>query len=163
MQTFLPFSSFDDSARALDRQRLGKQRAEAWQIYLSLTTPSYGWGSHPAVRMWDGYEPALLVYGANICMEWVSRGYKDSMLERFTNEFTVLRGFDDFEYPPWFGMREFHESHRAMLWRKDPEYYVSFWGTFDPEITDYLWPKGEEFNARINETSKRGSSTPKKR
>ena len=43
MQTFLPYSSFYQSARVLDRQRLGKQRVETLQILKSLSDPTYGW------------------------------------------------------------------------------------------------------------------------
>lgn len=54
MQTFLPYSSFKDSARVLDRQRLGKQRVENMQIITALLDPDYGWQNHPAVNMWRG-------------------------------------------------------------------------------------------------------------
>ena len=143
MQTFLPFSNFNESARSLDRQRLGKQRVEAWQIYQSLTDPEYGWKSHPAVLMWGGCEQALLRYGIAICDEWVARGYEDNMLERFAAECIP----DLYEMPSWFGAYEFHEAHRAMLWRKDPEYYASFRGTFDEEVFDYWWPIREAKSA----------------
>lgn len=59
MQTFLPYQSFSDSASALDRQRLGKQRVEAWQILQALTGASRGWAHHPAAKMWRGFERAL--------------------------------------------------------------------------------------------------------
>ena len=148
MQTFLPFNNFRDSARSLDRQRLGKQRVETWQIYLSLTEPEYGWKSHPAVLMWGGCEFKLLSYGVVICREWIDRGYQDNMLPRFESEF--IRQLDlgcNEEFPSWFGAYEFHEAHRAMLWRKDPEYYASFRGTFDEEVFDYWWPIREAKSA----------------
>lgn len=141
MQTFLPFSSFEESARVLDRQRLGKQRVEAWQVYQSLTDPEYGWKSHPAVQMWQGCELQLLAYGIHICLEWLRRGYEDNMLGRFETEQSMLLDLDySIDLPSWFGAYEFHEAHRAMLWRKDPEFYDSFRGTFDEDICDYWWP-----------------------
>ena len=61
MQTFLPFSDFEKSAKALDYRRLGKQRIEAYQIWKVLTGQTTAWKNHPAVKMWQGYEQALLV------------------------------------------------------------------------------------------------------
>ena len=159
MQTFLPFSSFSQSAAILDRQRLGKQRVEAWQIYLSLTDETYGWQSHPAVKMWRGYEDSLLVYGLCIIDEWINRGYQDNMYDRFEAELMVVGDLG--REPWWLGMPAFHESHRAMLYRKNPIYYRSLKGTFLPELNDYLWPGG--FDARINGTPEGGSSTSEER
>jgi hypothetical protein len=36
MQTFMPYSDFEKTARCLDNKRLGKQRVEAWQILNTL-------------------------------------------------------------------------------------------------------------------------------
>jgi len=32
MQTFVPYANFSESAKVLDRQRLGKQRVETLQV-----------------------------------------------------------------------------------------------------------------------------------
>lgn len=66
MQTFLPYADFSGSAAALDPRRLGKQRVEAIQVLRGLTVPGYGWRHHPAVRMWAGYEEALVRYGLDV-------------------------------------------------------------------------------------------------
>ena len=136
MQTFLPFADFRSCARVLDRQRLGKQRVEAWQILRALRDPSYGWQSHPAVRMWRGYENALIEYGIAVCDEWLKRGYKGTMRERFRSSYpwhqTAPR-------PPFIGSAPFHRSHRSNLLRKLPEHYRKFW----PKLSDslpYIWP-----------------------
>ena len=42
MQTFLPYPSFDASAKVLDYRRLGKQRVEAYQILNTITGKSAG-------------------------------------------------------------------------------------------------------------------------
>ena len=52
MQTFLPHRNFQKTAKSLDRQRLGKQRVETWQILQAITNLSYEWQNHPAVKMW---------------------------------------------------------------------------------------------------------------
>lgn len=41
MQTFLPYADFEKTAKCLDYKRLGKQRVEAWQIYLTLEKGEY--------------------------------------------------------------------------------------------------------------------------
>ena len=79
MQTFLPYSSFIESVRCLDRQRLGKQRVEALQILNALNGKSKGWTDHPATIVWRGYEEALCLYKDLCIQEWMQRGYKITM------------------------------------------------------------------------------------
>jgi len=57
MQTFIPLPSFVESAKVLDRTRLGNQRNEAKIILKCLLYPSEkGWRNHPAVKMWSGFD-----------------------------------------------------------------------------------------------------------
>lgn len=133
MQTFLPYESFSKSAAVLDRQRLGKQRVETWQILRALRGETKGWVNHPATRMWRGYEAALCYYGWVMCDEWLMRGYKDSMLHRFTGHGGKL------VMPPWLGDEQFHLSHQSNLVRKLPDYYRDkFPGV--PGDMEYVWP-----------------------
>ena len=136
MQTFLPYSDFVKSAQCLDYRRLGKQRVEAWQIYLALTKENYGWKNHPIVKMWKGYELALLNYGIYVCEEWKLRGYKDTMYQRFCREYQNRK--DNFLYPSWLGNKKFHSAMRSNLLRKDKEYYSKF-GWKEPDNLPYLW------------------------
>jgi hypothetical protein len=78
MQTFTPYSDFEESLRTLDLKRLGKQRVEVIQIVRALTVPGYAWSSHPAVLMWKGYEEALGRYGLIAYKVWTERGFGDS-------------------------------------------------------------------------------------
>lgn len=139
MQTFLPYQDFIESAKCLDMRRLGKQRVEAWQIYLALTKEDYGWKNHPAVKMWRGYSICLLLYGMHICDEWINRGYKDSMKGRFVDAY--FRGNIAFgiSTPPWIGDPDFHESHKSNLLRKDPNHYRQFFPDV-PDNLEYVWP-----------------------
>lgn len=107
MQTFLPYADFKLSAKCLDRQRLGKQRVEAWQLLRGQ------WSNHPASIMWSCYHPALAKYGRIICLEWIDRGYNDTMLERFEVFLT-----NDIVMPYWVGDEAFHLSHQSNLVRK---------------------------------------------
>lgn len=135
MQTFLPYSSFKMSARSLDCKRLGKQRVEALQILQCLKRGG-GWSNHPAVKMWRGYENALVEYGLAICYEWVRRGYKDTCFIKILSHYNHKK--KDL-YPPWRGSRKFHTSHRSNLIRKNPEHYKPMWPSVKNNLP-YVWP-----------------------
>ena len=138
MQTFLPLPSFSDSARVLDPRRLGKQRVEAWQVLRVLWGETKGWRHHPTVLQWRGYEGALAEYGRAICLEWVQRGYADTMLDRFPAPGSP-------PLPPWLGDPAYHASHRAALLAKDPVWYGQFGWVEAPAVRDergrlpYIW------------------------
>jgi hypothetical protein len=136
MQTFVPYGSdFKRTAEVLDRQRLGKQRVEAWQIIKALTTEQYGWQNHPAVKMWRGHTEALAQYGIVMCREWIGRGYNDSLLERFYPYAPTT----DSAVPQWLDDMDVMVSHRSNLIRKRPDIYGMVW----PEVPDdlpYVWP-----------------------
>ena len=131
MNTFLPYPDFKQSARVLDRQRLGKQRVEALQLLEAIRYGSQ-WRHHPACKMWLGYANALVLYGKTICDEWISRGYKDNSCWPKI-EFIVL--------PWWLGNEKFHSAHRAALLAKDSFWYGSLGWKEKPGI-NYWWPEG---------------------
>jgi hypothetical protein len=129
MQTFPPYQSFTKTARVLDYRRLGKQRVEARQI-LNAMSKVGGWSNHPAVKMWRGYEAALIHYSNVMIQEWVSRGYRNTM--EILDHGTV-------KLPPWVGDSAFHASHRSNLLRKDPSWYGKFGWSESPDLP-YVWP-----------------------
>lgn len=133
MQTFLPYPNLKKSLKVLDRQRLGKQRVEAFQILNVLLnrTDKKGWRNHPAVKMWKGYENALKLYFNKAVKLWISRGYKNTM------KFEVIDG--KIILPKWFGDAKFHASHRSNLLRKDKKHYSKF-GWKEKSDLEYLWP-----------------------
>ena len=148
MQTFLPFPSFDESARVLDSPRLGKQRVETLQILRALVVPTYGWQRHPAVGMWRGHVPALTAYGLAMVHAWTERGFADSVGEQLLEFAPEVEGRPQSWLarqgllPPWVGDPRVHESHRSKLIAKEPGYYRPlFPGT--PEDLDYVWPRPE--------------------
>jgi hypothetical protein len=150
VQTFLPFPDFEETARALDTRRLGKQRVETLQIIRALTRPGHGWRHHPAVRMWRGYEEALGAYGSAICHEWVRRGHADTCLVKIGDDLAAagvtvparseqeLRAAG--KLPPWLGDEGVHLSHRSALVRKDPDFYRPQFGDVPPDLP-YVWPE----------------------
>lgn len=136
MQTFCISERYIDTAKVLDRQRLGKQRVEAWQILNTLLGVSKGWANHPAVKMWRGYEYALSIYGTVMCNEWIARGYKDTMQQRFV---WACHELTNTGRPEWTFDNTFHRSHMSNLIRKMPEHYRPLW----PDVPDdlpYVWP-----------------------
>lgn len=168
MQTFLPYPDFRASALALDRRRLGKQRVEALQVLRGLVVPGYGWRRHPAVRMWAGYEEALVRYGLEVCAVWCEWGHQDSCAATLVADLTAFRRAAgpagpadpadpaaqipaargqslleaDGDLPPWLGDDAFHRSHRSALVRKDPDVY----GPLFPGVPDdlpYVWPASD--------------------
>lgn len=136
MQTFTPYADFAASAKALDMKRLGKQRVEVLQLLNSFYRPNYrGWKNHPAREMWRGYENGLVKYGQVICVEWLSRGYKDTCYDKITAHTDTNKSFD---LPPWIGRDEIHLSHKSNLIRKMPQHYQPMW----PDVPDnlpYIW------------------------
>ncbi|MEU1350591.1 MSMEG_6728 family protein [Streptomyces sp. NPDC005776] len=152
MQTFLPYPDFAASATVLDRRRLGKQRVEALQVQRGLTVPGYGWRHHPAVRMWAGYEEALVRYGLEICRVWTEAGHGDTCAASLMTDFAVhhpgaaVRTQEqltaDGELPPWLGDPAFHRSHRSALRTKDPAIYAPLFPD-DPEGLPYVWPASD--------------------
>lgn len=134
MQTFLPYPSFEESARCLDNKRLGKQRVESLTILKTLRGEISGWKYHPAVKMWRGYEEALKEYGRIICIRWVVRGFNDSLFSNFEWTKGII-------YPPWLGDERLHSSHRSNLLRKDFKWYSQFGWKEDATLV-YWWPEG---------------------
>ncbi|KOX26064.1 MULTISPECIES: MSMEG_6728 family protein [unclassified Streptomyces] len=152
MQTFLPHAGFLDSAAVLDPRRLGKQRVEALQVLRGLTVPGYGWRRHPAVRMWAGYEEALVRYGLDVCGVWTAAGRSDTCAATLTRDYLALspggevRGQEELaaagELPPWLGDPAFHRSHRSALVRKAPEVYRDLFPGV-PDDLPYVWPSSD--------------------
>lgn len=144
MQTFLPYPSFADSMRVLDRQRLGKQRVETYQIMGALLN-NKGWTQHPATKMWKGYEWALLQYQKATVDEWLSRGYVDTCYEKTLDLYyseASIHG-DIHAMPSWLGDESVHRSHQSNLMRKDPEFYGRYFGHV-PDDLPYTWPPSKD-------------------
>ncbi|EYT82409.1 hypothetical protein CF54_13480 [Streptomyces sp. Tu 6176] len=156
MQTFLPYPGFTESARVLDRRRLGKQRVEALQVLRGLTVPGYGWRRHPAVRMWAGYEEALVRYGLDVCRVWREHGHQDSCAATLVADLAAhrpgarVREQSELaaagELPPWLGDEALHLSHRSALVRKDPDHYARLFPGV-PDDLPYVWPGSDRPSA----------------
>jgi hypothetical protein len=152
VQTFLPYPDFARSAAVLDPRRLGKQRVEAIQVLRGLITPGYGWRHHPAVRMWAGYEEALVRYGLEVCRAWSATGRADTCAATLTSDVRAACGISAVraqralaeagDLPPWLGDEAFHASHRSALLRKDPAFYRPLFGAAPADLP-YVWPRSD--------------------
>ena len=148
MQTFLPYADFECSARALDTKRLGKQRVETLQVVRALTREGYGWGNHPAVLMWKGFEEALGRYGLTCCDVWTALGFDDTCAATIRTDLAAagveqVRTQEELAaadlLPPWLGDEALHRSHMSSLLRKEPEHYRPLFGDV-PDDLPYVWP-----------------------
>jgi len=160
MQTFLtiPSTDFSKTAKTLDRLRLNKQALEAWQILLTNLSMDpdgnyrkpKGWYNHPAVIMWRGHEVVLYLYIKAMTDEWISRGYKTTILEKTqkTMEYAQVKGLiHTSEFPYWMKNQELYSeitsSHRNALLCKDYEWYKQFdWPEntgVKPDTYSYVW------------------------
>ena len=145
MQTFLPYASFERSARRIwsaSTRCLPSRRGSSTR---ALHVPGYGWRHHPAVRMWRGCDEALAAYGLAVCGVWARAGCADTVAGKLVAELgheprrqAELRRLG--LLPRWLGRRAFHLAHRSALIAKDPGWYrPRFPGV--PEGLPYVWPE----------------------
>ena len=132
MQTFLPDPDFNASAACLDYRRLGKQRVEAKQIHniVSGLATTKGWRHHPAVLMWMGYSSSLAEYHNAMILEWISRGYQNTL--------PLLESNRNNQKPFWLGDTRLHRSHQSNLLRKDFQFYSRLGWNVPPNLP-YYW------------------------
>ena len=131
MQTFVPSPDDSESTRVLDDRRLLKQIVECSQILKAISTPTYGWQNHPAVRMWRGSPARLANYAWAMQAEYFLRRKKFVRVE-----LPIIQ--PGAPAPSWWG-GPIHASHRANLLRKAPAHYAQFGWTEDPAMP-YVWP-----------------------
>jgi len=141
MMTFIVVSDFIENAMLLDMARLGKQRVEAYQIWNVITGRSTGWAHHPIVAAWRPYQHALEYYTNCIINEFIRRGGKNN-LALFILPPVILM-------PWWCKWDRLHQSHRAMLLRKDPFFYRDkFTVQDDYQTYGYIWPHNIDYDNR---------------
>lgn len=159
MITFVPFPSYEKSAKVLDRQRLCSQRREGCGLLNGITKSKVGDhpGRLPAMwQMWWYYPEALAVYIRTIDQEWQNRGYQTFKiipavtlaLEKVGLDKNVMyKSQEELEFeglmPLWHNWDDFHKSHRLKLAWKKWEFYE---GKFEDVLVmpekepEYIWP-----------------------
>lgn len=129
MITWMPFADLFDSALVLDNERLKQQLDDNFTIYKAL---AYGRVNHPAIMLWYGYESAFDVYMNAIDEECRKRGI-DYPVER------KQLGRAALVFPPWWGDRRLHSSHRSKLIRGNYDYYSQLWPN-ESDSLELFWP-----------------------
>jgi len=159
MHTWLPSSNYDSIPNFLDDVRLRKQRFDCLRIFRALSDPSYGFQTHPVVRMWRGYEKNLFNYSCEICNGYLQR-INSKTSDECLNEIEQIE-IDGLTFgkaekdwyslvnsewnkkhgsrPPWYSCEHIFSSHRAALLAKNPKWYTQFNWTEEPKIR-YFWP-----------------------
>lgn len=136
MITYLPLESFKDSIASLSDQMLKNQLMRAKQILDILLgrVKSEKLINHPGIKMWKGYESALILY-YNVCIKiYRMRGFNTDLKLEPVPEKIV--------WPHWKYNEKLHTSHRSNLLRIDEEYYRG-WGWVESTTIPYFWPEGE--------------------
>jgi hypothetical protein len=168
IQTFMPLATTDYSKQAevLDNRRLNKQALEAWQILMVLVKldpanadrEPKGWVNHPAVKMWKGYEQALVEYTLAMVAEWHRRGYNSTIGDKAVATYQRAVELGRTEHravkaiPAWQANQELFDqiarTHRQALLAKEYEHYSQFgWAEdsgLEPTTYEYLWPESEQ-------------------
>jgi len=133
MQTFLPHSTFERCAKALDNKRLNKQILEGYQILNvnSGMSKTGGWRNHPAVLMWRGHEGSLFEYVQSMIEEAKLRGINTAGNEN--NLKTLINNIRykwNYNAPDWMfdniKLMKVMTTHRVNLFKKDPLYYARY-------------------------------------
>lgn len=140
MMTFIVAADFVLNAHLLDDLRLGKQRIEARQI-LDAILIGTSWSKHPIVHAWRPFVNALKYYTNCVILEWIRRGGQNNLPLFDIPELILL--------PWWSQWDRLHQSHRAMLIRKDPFFYHDKF-TIDQEYYSYgyIWPHNIPYENR---------------
>ena len=140
MQTFLPFSDYEQVAETLDNKRLNKQILEGYQILkvLSGASESGAWRNHPAVLMWKNSEHYLDEYINYMVIEAAYRGIKTdknvSNLKDLKARFKKRWGNAK---PIWSKPEHIDRvitTHKANLYRKDADAYAQFYTAKNSEF-----------------------------
>jgi hypothetical protein len=93
------------------------------------------------VRMWRGYEDALILYTLAMCDTWRELGHSDTVRDQMWARCPGGAAPDpaDTEYPPWLGDEALHRSHQSNLIRKDPAFYAPLFPGIPADLP-YIWP-----------------------
>ena len=150
MQTFLPYADFNKSAVILDKKRCWKQVVEAKQILdsLELLKAKYPpkhipWINHPAAKMWQGYERALMHYFNEFLHVCINKW-------RINTKLNPMPSYVMYEKPWWLGNEDFHRAMRARLIEKDRDFYLPLFPNDEGfNGGKYFWPVMETKTFRI--------------
>lgn len=141
MMTFLVVADFILNAQLLDPRRRLKQIVEAKQLIMTIENGT-GWVHHTAAKAWKDYVDALKYYYNCVLTVFIQQGGVPDKLTFYDLPPLIL-------VPWWVQWDRLHQSHRAMLIRKDPFYYQDKF-TVEPEYLayGYIWPDKVAYSER---------------
>ncbi len=137
--------TFQGTANDLNTVTMGYQIAQAYQIFVALTSEE---GSpevepnHPVLRMWTGHEYALAIYGMLLSDNYIrDRRQSDVTMFRIYYMLKEFRKHFEVSYvePPWMRDPDVCRSHRSNLARREPSLYGDKWPN-NPDSMPYIWP-----------------------
>lgn len=134
MQVFLPYHDFEKSVQTLDTVRLNKQLLECRQMLSAMAGQSKFGAHHPSTKMWIGYHQLLLDYIFEAVGELTKRGTPTEKNFDAAVKFYLMLGPEirPFLYPEWYRdgqtFLKISMTHRASLYKKNPEHYAQFAG-----------------------------------
>ena len=94
-----------------------------------------GYANHPVVKMWVGYEDALVDYGMTMCLEWIRRGFHDNGTVAKFQRLAESPLQDQVIYPVWFGDAHLHTCYQSVLLQKKPDHYVRWFPDVPNDLT----------------------------
>lgn len=152
MQTLLPLTDFDETAKILRTTDLENQILQCIIVLDTLHEVegrSTGWRNHPVMEMWRGHEAHLCHYSLTMCDEFKYRyRYEPEQAERIRWHLDNVTCVEDFEMtkPEWMEdplqMNLLQRSHRSFLMSKDSRFYRKYkWDV--PTGLPLYWPKAD--------------------
>lgn len=142
--TYMTRGHFGASHRDLSDTQLYQVMQQSTEIFDHLTgVKSLDNPNHPVLKMWEGYEFALGIYGMMGNLEWsFKRGYAEHDVMMFFYRAIKEMQSDDpeftYETPPWVGDPAVIRSHRSNLHRRTKEPHP--WKDC-PDNWPYIWPQ----------------------
>ncbi len=128
MMVWLPYESFEESARSMDSRTLTIQRFDAFRLLSAITKDApTGMRSTPCFLLWRDHPLWLASYGVAVSLEWERQANRPSELtNRFRDHLASVTDLTE-PYPRWLGDSLLHLSHRSNMIRLSPEHYQALW------------------------------------
>jgi len=146
MNSFITDYDFYTCGMNLDTRRHGAMIYENIHMLASslgvsdqLVTPKRDVSSHPACKLWKGYEGAHFKYAMELFNAWYDKGYHSEKNLENLIFLAPFVGLMDKSTPPWI-TEELIETHRSVLIQKKPEHYRPLWPDTPDNLTmRYNW------------------------
>ena len=150
--TYLPYPCYARTSECLHNEELWHTRVAALTILevllelpTTFPTPKAGLQEHPCVRMWRGYEHALVNYAFICNLEWKLRGHEETLTDKIATLQKCIP--TKYEVPWWKFIDSITHSHRkALLRNRRSHYRLYFTEDKESKIASGIlfWPVAEQ-------------------